>query len=379
MSPRPRRDFTPFVIVLGVGAVILFLFVGGLASVGRSSGPYRTSIAGSFGAQASVVVAQSNSVGAELALLVEQMPGLDRSRLSLELDQVFVGAQRVAASAEQVSSSGPGGATTSDFVSAMRGRAQALGALRTTVDGLLAITPLGYGTTTQPSPFPPPTVSVTGAVRAITGVGQQLIQSDHAYQQVRRNLAAVPGGRRLAASVWVPRPVLWGVGAVQTMVNQLASSPTLAPTMDVALVAVSITPPLLPPVPSVKGQPTAPALPAGAIPIPPTCTVAVTAVVRNEGTVVAAKVAVQATVQPLSGGAAFLVKKAVALGPGSSTSVALPAMPVLPATAYNLTVTLDPPPGQATPVGQESATISVAAFGSAKANATCAHTPAAAP
>jgi hypothetical protein len=274
---------------------------------------------------------------------------------------------------------GPGGTTTSDFVSAMRGRAQALGALRTTVDGLLAITPVGFGSVNQPSPFPPPAVSATGAVQAITGVGQQLIQSDHAYQQVRRTLATIPGGKRLPASIWVPSPVLWGAGAVQTMVNQLTSSPTLAPTVDVVLVAVSVTPPLLPPVPSVNGQQQAPPLAAGAIPIPPTCTVAVTAVVRNEGTVVVTKLPVRATVQPLSGGAAFLVKKAVTLGPGASLAVALPAMPVQPATAYSLTVTLDPPSGQAGPVGQQSATISVAAFGSAKANATCAHTPAAAP
>jgi len=379
MSPRPRRDFTPFVVVLGVGAVILFLFVGGLASVGRSSGPYRASIAGSFGAQAIVVVSQSNFVGAQVVSLVEQMPGLDRSHLSLQLDEVLVGALRVAASAEQVSSSGPGGTTTTDFRTAMQERAQALGVLRTTVDGLLAITPVGFGSTTQPSPFPPPTASVTSAIRAITGVGQQLIRSDHAYQRVRRTLATLPGGKSLPASVWVPRPVLWGAGAVSTMVNQLASSPTLATTVDVRLVAVSITPPLLPPVPSVKGQPQAPALIAGAIPIPPTCTVAVTAVVRNEGTVVVARVPVRATVQPVSGGAAFVVKKAVTLGPGASVAVALPAMAVQPATAYNLTVTLDPPPGQTGPVGQESATISVAAFGSAKANATCAHTPAAAP
>jgi hypothetical protein len=379
MSPGPRRDFTPFVIALGVGAVILFLFVGGLASVGRSSGPYRTSIAGSFGAQASVVVSQSNSVGTELTSLVQSMPGLDRSHLSLGLDEVFVEAQRVASSAEQVSSSGPGGTTTSDFVTAMRGRAEAVGALRSTVDGLLEITPVGYGTTSQPSPFPPPAVNVPRAVQVLTGVGRQLIQSDHAYQQVRRNLAAVPGGRKLPASVWVPRPVLWSAGAVGTMVNQLASSPTLAPTVDVALVAVSVNPPLLPPVAPVKGQPPGPAIPAGAIPVPPTCTVVVTAVVRNEGTVVAKKVAVRGTVQPVAGGAAFLVQKGVTLAPGASTAVALPAMAVLPATAYNLSVTLDPPPGQAGPVGSESATIAVAAFGSARANATCAHTPAAAP
>ena len=44
----------------------LFLLVGGLASVGRSSGPYHATVDESFGAEARVLIDQSNSVGAEL-------------------------------------------------------------------------------------------------------------------------------------------------------------------------------------------------------------------------------------------------------------------------------------------------------------------------
>ncbi len=94
MSPcrRARRDLTPFVLVLVAGAVVLFLLVGGLASVGRSSGAYHTVIDESFGAQARVLVAQSNSVGTELDRDFAEMSTFDRPELSQALDAVVFGA-----------------------------------------------------------------------------------------------------------------------------------------------------------------------------------------------------------------------------------------------------------------------------------------------
>src|SRR5579863_9151321 len=102
MSPRPRRDLNRFLIGLGVGAVVLFLFVGGLASVGRSSGPYHASVNASFGAQAVVVATESNLLGKEVGKVVTQLPTFDRATLSDRLDLLAAAAQRVADGAESI-------------------------------------------------------------------------------------------------------------------------------------------------------------------------------------------------------------------------------------------------------------------------------------
>jgi len=380
MSPRPRRDLTPFVVVLAASAVVLFLLVGGLASVGRSSGPYHATIDESFGAQAQVLVAESNSVGAQLRRDVSDMPSFDRAGLSQALDAVVADAGSVASSAIGLSSPPPEGQAARNFIEAMTNRALGMSRLRSTVDGLLAITPSApTGSTTGSSPYPPRAVSVAQAVTSLSGIGRLLIAADQSYALARREFQAVPGGSTLPKSVWVTDPVVWGLGAVQTTVNQLSSSPTLAPLVDVQLVAIDLTPPVLPPAPAVAGQPQATPLAPGASQIPPTCSVSVTAVVDNEGSVVATKVAVQAAVQPVAGGAPFVVQKPATLAPAASVALTLPAMPVEPNATYTLTVTILPPTGQTQSPGREGATIAVASFGSAKGNARCARTPAAAP
>ena len=371
MSPGPRRNLAPFVVALAVGAVVLFLLVGGLASVGRSSGPYHRSIARSFGSQASVVVAQSNTVGRELGQLVSQMPTLQRTELATGLDAVVGGAQAVASDAAGIAAPAPGGPSSADFVAAMQSRATATERLRSAVDGLLSITP-GTGTA-APAP-----VSVDGAIRAITAVGQELVAADRSYRNARSAFAKVSGGSRLPASVWVNNPVLWQAGVVATTVDELSSAPALAPVVDVQIVAVALDPPVLPPAPAVPGQPQGPLLPAGSEAIPPSCTVAVTAVVRNQGSVAVARVPVRASVQPVSGGAPFVVQKTVSLSPSGSVAVTLPMLAVTPGDTYTLTVTLVAPAGQSGPVGQVSGTISVAPF-SGSSKLACAHAPAVSP
>jgi hypothetical protein len=179
--------------------------------------------------------------------------------------------------------------------------------------------------------------------------------------------------------VWVDQPVLWAPGAIQTTVDQISSSPELTPVADVQLVAIELSPPVLPPAPAVPGQLAAPPLPAGVSQVPPTCSTSVTAVVDNEGYVVVSKVPVQASLQPVAGGAPFVVEKRVTLAPAADVALTLPKLPVQPGGTYTLTVTLRPPAGQSSPPGSEGATIEVASFGSAKGNALCARTPAAAP
>ncbi|SRR5579875_788306 len=373
MSPGRRRDLTPFVVVLVVGAVALFLLVGGLVYVGRASGPYERSIDRSFGVQARLLAVQSNTVGAELRTLMGEMPADHRLQLAQALDSLVEGSQAVASAAALAATPAPEGGAGPDFVGAMADRAGALASLRRIVDGLLRLTPGGS------SPYPPPPLSPAQAASRLVAVGRLLVRADGLYRAAARALRAAPGRFRLPRSVWVTTPVLWGAGAVQTTVAQLTSAPSLAPFKDVHLVSVSLTPPVLPPPPAVAGQPQAPPLPAGTSEIPPTCTLSVTAVVRNDGTLVAAKVPVEAAVAPVSGGPPFPVRRNVTLAPAGSVALSLPALPVVPGSTYDLAVTVVPPAGQTRSVGAETAEIVVAPSASAKGKAACARVATAAP
>ncbi|MGH9029217.1 MAG: hypothetical protein ACRDV4_06330, partial [Acidimicrobiales bacterium] len=267
-----------------------------------------------------------------------------------------------------------------EFVSAMEDRALGVTRLRRAIDGLLQLTPGATPDATAPvSPFPPPSVSAAQATTSFTAVGTLLSSADRSYAAARKEFAKSPGGSKLPKSIWVSNPVVWGAGAVQTTVGQLTSAPNLAAFIDVHLVALQLRPPLLPPVPNVQGQPQAPPLAAGAAQIPPTCTLTVTAVVRNDGSIVETKVPVSASVQPVAGGAPFVVQKRVTIRPSGSVALTLQDLPVAPSGTYTLNVGLQPHAGQTRPTGQESATIAVASYGSAKVNRRCARTPAASP
>jgi hypothetical protein len=373
MSPGRRRDLTPFVLLLVVGAVALFLLVGGLVYVGRASGPYERTIDRSFGVQARLLAVQSNSVGTELRTLMDQMASERRLPLAEALDSLVEGSEAVASGAALAAVPAPEDGAGVDFVEAMADRASAMTGLRRTVDGLLRLTPGGG------SPYPPPRLSAAQAIRSLEFVGQLLARADGLYRAAARALLDAPGQFRLPRSVWVATPVVWGAGAVQTTVEQLVSAPSLAPFKDVHLVSVSLVPPLLPPPPVVAGQPQAPPLPPGASEVPPTCTLSVTAVIRNDGTLVAADVPVEAAVAPLSGGPPFPVRRNVTLGPSGSVALTLPAMPVVPGSTYDLAVTVVPPVGQTRSDGAQTAKIVVAPSTSGKSKATCARVTAAAP
>jgi hypothetical protein len=361
--------------MLVVVAVGLFLLVGGLVSINRNSGPYHQDINRSFGEQARLLAEESNSVGVQLGALETHMVKDDRATLSEALDSVAQGSDSVASAASQLNSPAPEGHAGTDYVKAMTDRAVAVDRLRSTIDGLLQLTPEDP----PASPLPPPPLSAPEAVTKLVGVGQLLSQADNDYRRARQEFSSVPGGFRLPASVWEPKTVLWGSGAVQTRVGQLTSSRALVPVKDVHLVAVNLTPPVLPPAPSVQGQPQAPPLGAGVSEVPPTCTLSVTAVVRNDGTIVAPKVPVEAAVEVVSGGPVYQVRKEVTLAPAGSVAVTLPEMPVSPGTTYHLVVAVVPPAGQTQSNGQQAATIAVASFASKTGQTRCARVPTAAP
>jgi hypothetical protein len=249
--------------------------------------------------------------------------------------------------------------------------------LRSTVDGLLALGPAGPTLDRVGTPQTKE-VSVTPdqATARLAAVGADLIAADKSYASARVRLARAAGGVMLPRSVWVDDPALWSTGAISTTVDQLWSSPTLDPVLNIELVTFRLDPSPLPTMPSVPGASQAPPLPSGAVEITPTCTIVVTAVLTNRGSVAVQNAGVQASVQSASGGPAFVVDASGNLGPSASIALVLPKLPVSPGSTYTLVIGLLPPAAQSAPQGLVMA---VASFGSAAQDGRCSRTPAAAP
>ncbi|MGH9045041.1 MAG: hypothetical protein ACRDVP_09475 [Acidimicrobiales bacterium] len=380
MSPAPRRDRKRFVIGLVAGAIVLFLLVGGLASAGRSSGPYRFAINRAFGAQARVLVDQSNRAGAELRNLVGEAPRLSRTQLAAGLGALTSSADETASQAPLVASPAPSSDLGPMFVSVMQQRMRAVESVANAMNGLLALVPINPPGS-PPASNDPAARQLTSSQFATTveAAGRSLGTTDRLYAQVRKAFEDVPGGFALPRSVWVGNPLLWAPGAIQTVTNQITSAPGLAPLVDLKLVALDLNPPLLPPAPGIAGQPQGPSLPPGVVEVPPTCTLAVTAVVANEGSVGVSHVALKVSVRSTAGGAPFVVRKTVSLAPLLSSTLSLSVVPVVPGETYVVSAVLDPPPGQIASTGDELATIEVAPFGTAAKNRSCARLRPAAP
>lgn len=355
MSPRRRRRrrVAPFASVLGLSALVAFILIGGVLFIGQGSGPFHSSINLSFAEQADALAGQSNASGAALGNLVSTMPGLRRSRLQASLDALVSDTAAAARRADALTPPQPADDVGSSFQTAMADRAQAIAELRLAIDGLLALAPLPTvgaaapsGVGSQASGTLPPALSAGKATSEIDAAGALLEQADRVYAAARLAFVTAPGNGRLAVSRWVPGDVDFGGGAAATLVDELTGSATLVPNADVRLVAVRLSPPVVPPAPPSPGQAAPPATAPGVSVLSPTRRLFVTPTIDNVGNVAASGLALTVTIQPLPQGPATTLRRTVSLAPGASVVVALRALPVRPGATYGLTVTISPPPNQ---------------------------------
>jgi len=343
----------PFASVLGLSALVAFLLIGGVLFIGQGSGPFHGSIDLSFAAQADALASQSNASGAALADLVSAMPGLPRARLQASLDALVSDTAATARRADELTPPGPADDVAASFQTAVADRAQATAELRLAIDGLLALAPLptvgaaaSSGIGSQASGALPPALSAGRATSEIDAAGTLLEQADRAYAAARRALVAAPGNGRLAVSRWVPNDVDFGGGAAATLVEELTGSPTLVLNADIRVVAVRLSPPVVPPAPPSPGQAPPPAIGPGVSVLSPTHRLFVTPTIDNVGNVAASGVVLTVTIQPQPTGPAITLRRTLSLAPGASVVVPLRALPVRPGTTYGLTVTISPPPAQ---------------------------------
>jgi hypothetical protein len=263
-------------------------------------------------------------------------------------------ARRTAEEGAALAPIGPGGTASTSFEAALDDRAQAAMSLRGAVDGLLGLAPLptigaapASGLSSAATGSVPPVISPTTATSRVSAVGALLERSDREWLLSRTALLAAPGGgAHLVRSLWVTNPVVFGAGAVATLVDELTGSPTLAPVVDVRLVAVQLTPPVVPPAPPIPGEAAPPSTTAGVSVVSPTHRLIVTPALDNTGNVAEARLSLTVTLQELPKGRTKTLHRTLSLGPGDSVAVSLPPLGVTPGATYGLTVTVNPPAGQ---------------------------------
>jgi hypothetical protein len=347
LDHRRRRSITPTVLVVLVVAIALIVLIGGAVEIGTASGPYRRDVNRSYAAQGTVLIDQSNQTGVELRSLVADMPSLQRSALQRQLDGLVSASAQTATSAAALSPPAPSGTLGQGFAGALADRAQAVAKLRAAVDGLLGMSPLPvvgapsppYGSGNGAADADQVLLSANQASAEITDAATLIEQADRTYASVRRQFRAAPGNASLPRSVWMTNPQLWAAGPVQTLVDRVSGSSSLAPVHRVVLVegGVRVTPAAVPPV---QAAATAPSV------VPPTGTLQVTAVVANQGNVDETGLVVSADVQPQGAGAPADSSETVSLAPTASMAVTLPSLKVAPGDTYSLTVSVTPPAAQ---------------------------------
>lgn len=327
---RRRRSRTTIVVVVLVAVVALVLLIGGVARVGRASGPYSTDVNRSYAAEGSTLVDRSNKTGAQLRTLLRRMPGLTRPALQQQLDSLVTASAQVSTNGAALAPPTPSGDLGRDFAGVLADRAEAVAEMRMAVDGLLGMAPLPVvgAPTTSTTSAPETLLTSDQATTDLTSAGQLLQAADRAYAGVRRQFRAAPGGAVLPRSVWLRGP--WTAGTAATLVDQVSGSSSLLADHRVVLLphGIRLTPPVVPP--------TTPPPPAATV--TPTHSLSVTAVVANEGNVDEPATTVSVAVQ---GGATH--SRSVDLAAGRSQAVVLPSIPVTPGQTYVLTVSVTPP------------------------------------
>jgi len=311
----------PTVIAGVIAGLVVAVLIGGALYVGRASEAYRSDVDRSYVAQGAILAQQSNRTGAELRALMGTMATSGRTSLRRRLDTLALASSQTAASAAALSPPSP---TVHGFAASLVARARAVNEVRSAVDGLLGMSGKGA-------------LPVPRAAAQIAGAGALLVHADRTYAAARRGFHAGPGSASLPRSVWVVDSGTWESGPVQTLAQDVATSPTLAPLSRVVLLPdnVRITPSAVPRV-----------TPGGPSILPPTRALRVTAVVADEGNIAATDVVVSARVTTPQGAADSSSARA-SLAPGASVTVTLPKLKVVPGDSYALTVSVAPPADQA--------------------------------
>jgi hypothetical protein len=373
-----RRSVGRLVVVAIIAVIVGVVVISSIAEISAQSGPYDRMVNRSFGALASPVVTSSTQTGRALATAMNEAagPSSTRSGLQQKLDQAVADATAESSAATNLVPPASVGSLDQQLVAVFTERAAAATAVRTTVDGLLGLTPLpvpGTPASFNPNSTPVPSLTTPQAVTALSAVATQISKADADYAAVRRALAHAPGPVQLPPSAWViGRAATAPLGATQLPAAPpaLQASSALAVAHQLLISALGLSPPAVGPVGSTIGDncpaPTSQAAVAPPALVPPTKKLSAQVTVTNCGNVPESGIVVSLTVQlapgspPPKGSTAgasspSVVHKTVALMPGASRSLALGPLAVFHGGLYVVTANVASPTGQTVTAGTSQA------------------------
>ncbi len=318
------------VVALAFVAVVL---TAGIVEAAHRSAPYRQTVNQSFAAAASVLLVSSNQTGTGLQDALSGASTLGRVLLESRLQGLAQQASEDAHAAESLTPPPPDAGAADRVIDTLRLRDRAVTSIRSTIEGLLGLTPTNPVGTAGAAPVAAPRVAVPGAERLLKYAGEQLVLADHIYRGLPVLFLARTGAS-LPRSQWtspktgelMPETLLEAAGS-------LAAAPQLAASIRLRIVAVATKPQLLP-------------IGAG-YPIQPTREFSVAISVENAGsapTIVEA--VIRATPLGTSPGHFDSGRASGAVDAEGAVALQLPAMAVVPGEHCLVTIELARPPLQ---------------------------------
>jgi hypothetical protein len=368
------------VVVVIVGVVV----IGSIAEINAQSAPYRQTVNRSFGALASPLVNASTQTGRNLATTMKQAAGTSSSRdgLQQKLDQAVADATSQSRDATNLVPPAAVGSLDQQFVAVFADRAAAATTVRSTVDGLLGMTPLPVpGAPAASTPSKAPALTAAQAVTLLTNAGAQIGKADSDYASVRRALARTTGPVLLPRSSWVTGPLASAPLAATQLAAAppaLAASPALAVVHQLLISAVGLSPPAVPGASTggvstvgdnCSNPATRPASPPATV-LPPTKRISAQVTVTNCGNVAENGIVVSSSVQAVPGApvlgthpssassaptAATTIRRTISLTSGSSMTLAMSPLPVVNGHEYVVTMAVVTSAGQKDPTGATQA------------------------
>src|SRR5579871_6306981 len=197
---RSRRR----VAVLGglVCVLVAVALLAGVVEAAHRSASYRMTVDQSFAASASVLVDDSNATGTELVEVLASTHHLGRVLLESRLQWLAQQSADDLAAASDLVPPPPDADAANRLIDTLKLRSLAVASIRTTLEGLLGLTPADpTGTSGSPLPASPP-LGVPGAERLLKHAGEQLVLADRAYRGLPALFSHVTGGDLLPDSAW---------------------------------------------------------------------------------------------------------------------------------------------------------------------------------
>jgi hypothetical protein len=331
------RRRTTFLATIALALVAAALLVGVVQAAHRAV-PYRHSVDESFAAAASSLMVSSNTTGTELARVMADPGALGRVLLEARLQHLAQSAEAQSRWATSLAPPPPDANAASRVIDALRLRAAATTSIRSTLEGLLGLTPTNPVGTAGAEPPAANPLGVPGARGLLRYAGEQLVLADHIYRGLPTLFPLVSAGATLPMSQWTaPRTGKLMPATLKDDAARVATDPRLAATVALRIAAVQTQPLLLPVGPG--------------YPIPPTTTFSAAVSVVNRGSAPTTVIAIIRVVPTGHLGGFDSGRVVGAVSAQGAVGLQLPTMSVVPGGHYLVSIDLVRPTRQPTRAG----------------------------